>query len=248
MTHNFYIITKGLKMIKKHLLIFFVAVLVLSLMSSITADEVGSYKGILGVSAGQGKFVITGPGESPQHYCGNNILESYLGEQCDGTDLGSNTCESLLGQDYSGSLSCKNDCTFDISDCSISSIPGPQPAESVGSGGGSNSRNKSCVENWQCTEWSECKDGIQTRECIDMNDCRTTKIKPVEDRTCTVEGEEGEAGVGLISEEKEEEGFTNKILGAVIGGSAKAIIPLVFIILIVIIAIVLYLKKSSMSW
>jgi hypothetical protein len=45
--------------------------------------------------------------------CGNNIKET--GEQCDGSDLGGATCQSL---GYSGgTLRCRSDCTFDTSGC-----------------------------------------------------------------------------------------------------------------------------------
>jgi hypothetical protein len=45
--------------------------------------------------------------------CGNNIRE--LSEQCDGTDLGGATCQSL-GY-ISGTLSCQINCTFNVSAC-----------------------------------------------------------------------------------------------------------------------------------
>jgi len=44
-----------------------------------------------------------------------------------------------------------------------------------------------CVENWQCTEWSECINGTQTRTCTDLNACGTTLNKPEEQRSCVVE-------------------------------------------------------------
>lgn len=47
--------------------------------------------------------------------CGNNIKEE--GEECDGTDLGDETCESLgLG---GGNLGCTASCTFDTNGCDI---------------------------------------------------------------------------------------------------------------------------------
>ena len=47
--------------------------------------------------------------------CGNNILES--GEQCDGTDLGGETC--VMRGYAGGSLGCNGSCVFDFSGCII---------------------------------------------------------------------------------------------------------------------------------
>jgi PGF-pre-PGF domain-containing protein len=44
-----------------------------------------------------------------------------------------------------------------------------------------------CIEDWICTEWSECIGGKQTRICKDRNECGTTKNKPEEERSCEVE-------------------------------------------------------------
>ena len=44
--------------------------------------------------------------------------------------------------------------------------------------------NTECIENWYCNEWSECINGIQTRNCIDNNDCGTTNDKPTETQAC----------------------------------------------------------------
>lgn len=45
--------------------------------------------------------------------CGNGIVNP--GEDCDGTDLGTATCESVVQR--GGTLACNADCTFDVSDC-----------------------------------------------------------------------------------------------------------------------------------
>jgi len=45
---------------------------------------------------------------------------------------------------------------------------------------------QSCIENWQCTEWSQCSGGTQTRTCTDLNACGTTVNKPIESQSCTV--------------------------------------------------------------
>jgi hypothetical protein len=44
---------------------------------------------------------------------------------------------------------------------------------------------KVCIENWTCTEWSECSpEGMQTRKCTDLNECGTTVNKPTESQAC----------------------------------------------------------------
>lgn len=44
---------------------------------------------------------------------------------------------------------------------------------------------QTCTENWQCTEWSECNNGIQTRTCVDINNCGTITAKPYTMRGCS---------------------------------------------------------------
>jgi len=41
-----------------------------------------------------------------------------------------------------------------------------------------------CIPNWQCTDWSECVEEIQTRTCTDSNNCGTTVNKPTESQSC----------------------------------------------------------------
>lgn len=40
-----------------------------------------------------------------------------------------------------------------------------------------------CTPNWQCTNWSVCTSGTQSRTCNDLNNCGTTE-KPTESQTC----------------------------------------------------------------
>ena len=85
----------------------------------------------------------------------------------------------------------------------------PQPAKGGGSAGGagaavcppicqnpeysglSQCRNcpqkqaPACIENWLCTEWRECQNSKQTRDCQDANKCGTTQYKPTTQQTCT---------------------------------------------------------------
>ncbi len=42
-----------------------------------------------------------------------------------------------------------------------------------------------CHEKWECTPWSECMpDGYETRRCVDVNRCGTTRQRPPERREC----------------------------------------------------------------
>ena len=41
-----------------------------------------------------------------------------------------------------------------------------------------------CTPNWQCTSWSTCLNGIQTKNCTDYNYCGTTLGKPATTQTC----------------------------------------------------------------
>ena len=41
-----------------------------------------------------------------------------------------------------------------------------------------NDEYDACKENWGCGDWSECKDGVYTRTCGDVNVCGTIKNRP----------------------------------------------------------------------
>lgn len=56
-----------------------------------------------------------------------------------------------------------------------------------------------CVENWSCSEWSECAEGSQTRTCSDASNCGTDMNKPDETRDCEEPEPQGEKSV-IISE------------------------------------------------
>ena len=48
-----------------------------------------------------------------------------------------------------------------------------------------------CEENWECTDWSECFNGEQSRYCEDLNLCGTTARKPAQIQLCSGNGGEG---------------------------------------------------------
>lgn len=79
--------------------------------------------------------------------CGNEVVEAP--EQCDGSNLGENTCITVPGGFTSGILSCASDCTFDLSQCTSEAV-----AQGVGLG-------NACAANADCA----------VGECIDST-CR----------------------------------------------------------------------------
>jgi len=65
---------------------------------------------------------------------------------------------------------------------------------------GSAPQNNTCVENWQCNEWSNCVNGIMTRVCLDINLCGTEENKPNEEEECTVANrycEDSDGGINI---------------------------------------------------
>lgn len=179
---------------KKYFLMF-VSILTILSISSVFASS--SISGAFKVASSGGQIKISGS------YCGNNILET--GEQCDGTDLGGKTCNSLLsplyGGSWTGTLSCQSGCYYDISKCSLIQTPTSNPSSSSGggsSGGGGtpsnlvsttpSSNTGSCVESWQCSDWSDGNSQCGTRTCSDLNKCGTTDLKPVVLKKCESTG------------------------------------------------------------
>ena len=43
----------------------------------------------------------------------------------------------------------------------------------------------SCTPNWQCTDWSACAQGTQSRTCTDSKNCSVTTGKPTGTQTCS---------------------------------------------------------------
>lgn len=46
---------------------------------------------------------------------------------------------------------------------------------------------KGCAPEWKCSEWTECLENIQTRECEVVNDCNNYFFKPKEKQECGIE-------------------------------------------------------------
>lgn len=62
---------------------------------------------------------------------------------------------------------------------------------------GENQQNNNCTENWQCSAFGTCVNGVQTRTCVDSNNCGTNLNKPSEQQSCTTSTECNAANVGI---------------------------------------------------
>lgn len=99
----------------------------------------------------------TGSSDAPPG-CGDGAQEAD--EECDGSDLAGQTCVSR-GMPGGGSLGCFDDCTFDVSACSLG---GDQPEDGMWS---------SCVSYEDCPvgpSW-ECEDNFCSIDCETVADC-----------------------------------------------------------------------------
>ncbi|MFC1732275.1 S8 family serine peptidase [candidate division KSB1 bacterium] len=123
--------------------------------------------------------------------CGDNTATGN--EQCDNNDFKGLTCDDF-GYDQ-GSLICIS-CTILTGGCSDAT-----PTSSSGGGGA-----PPCMMDWGCEEWSECKSGKSTRECVDNNRC-TSKYERTEEMECLIDEK---------TEEKEDP-FTKKMSGGKLG-------------------------------
>ena len=205
-------------------LVGFIFVLMLSVPLALAFVNVGGDSGTVDVGGGSGGTVVVG---NPS-YCGNNNIDQ--GEQCDGSNFGGATCSSQ-GYD-AGDLSCSSGCIFDVGAC----YDNPSDAGGdTGSGGGGSGGGGSCDANWVCTEWGECNDGNQERECTTV--CGLDSNKPAASRSCSVEGESGDAGVGL---DDDSGAFTSLFTGAFLGQSGQVWAGMGMFALIIILAVVAY--------
>ena len=95
--------------------------------------------------------------------CGNGFLDE--GEECDDGNLKNfDGCSRLCGleEEYEEDDCESEDCDED-NDALLLNF---------------------CEPNWKCTGWSECSNGIMTRECTDKNSCNLAYNQPTESTEC----------------------------------------------------------------
>jgi len=89
--------------------------------------------------------------------------------------------------------------------CQASACTAPStttPSTGGGGGGGGAAAEEECTELWECTAYSPCSDGKQTRTCTDKNSCGTVENKPDTERACVTREEEEEEEEAAEEEEE----------------------------------------------
>jgi hypothetical protein len=98
---------------------------------------------------------------------------------------------------YSGDYNCSQTSQTHFITAQAASNGGSDGGSSGGGGGGGGGggaaknpvilpeySEEQCIENWQCSEWTACIKGTQTRACSDLNNCGTSDSKPSEKQAC----------------------------------------------------------------
>jgi cysteine-rich repeat protein len=125
--------------------------------------------------------------------CGDGILDGALGEDCDGQNLGGQSCQSL-GFDE-GTLACDAACQFNTTACVLNSICGDgfeDPSEQCDDGNAIN--NDACLNTCQD---ARCGDGVVQNGVEQCDDQNATNGDGCENNCTSTPG----AGGGLVINE-----------------------------------------------
>ncbi len=105
---------------------------------------------------------------------------NFTGRACLGswTDITSSATKDTDANTFV--LTVTNFSAFSIKQEAVPTTPSEEEAPSAGGGGG----GVYCVENWVCSEWVPCTNGITERTCFDANECGTEQNKPDVEISC----------------------------------------------------------------
>jgi hypothetical protein len=97
----------------------------------------------------------------------------------------------------------------------------PVPLEATGGGGGGGG-GSACTTSWDCSEWSDCVNGEQSRTCAKERSTCYAGDKPAETRTCTVAPPQPEEAAPLLSPVVPEQGISiiTIVLWSLVGAGA----------------------------
>lgn len=120
-------------------------------------------------------------------YDGLNVHEDYLKlYKCDDWNFTGQSCKGVWVDVTSQAVQNKTGNFFEylttsFSGFSIEDSYTPPPSGNSGGGGGASS----CDYNWDCTDWSGCVNGVQTRSCENIGTCPNSYNPPITSKECT---------------------------------------------------------------
>ena len=92
------------------------------------------------------------------------------------------------------------------------------------------SPTEECISIWECSGWSKCNDNVQTRNCIDLNNCEIHYNKPSELRGCEDLSGHSIINLGNLNEESKNLSAGTFLLGAIIFGIICILICIFFLL------------------
>jgi hypothetical protein len=212
---------------------FFLLALPFSLASDSYVNQI-----IIGEGDSPGKVVITAyPSGGSSSNCIEDWSASFWSTCVDGYStfvcVDRNQCGtiSLRPEDCGKTIQCSSSSGGDDNEEQNSNT-------NTGSSSGGSSSTTSCIENWECSEWSTCINSIQTRTCSDSRNCGTTRLKPVLERNCSEE-EQGVTSLNGTATSRP------GLLGAVIGGGTASIVGLILFLALLIAAIIVFVMRKK---
>ncbi len=175
------------------ILIFSVSIISASLLTDIQDFFENFFKGKETVSS-NGELLSTNPINvntvdlcicGTEKCIGGRIYRCTITHPCYWYDAGSCSSSPVCGDGYCNGgetcTSCPADCRSCSPVCGDRVCNGAETCSTCSSDCGT----CSCIPDWECTSWSSCANGRQTRICSDSNNCGTTSSKPSESRPCT---------------------------------------------------------------
>ena len=109
---------------------------------------------------------------------------------------------TLEGTDYA-----KSDITVPTEKVERIKAEVQRTATTTGGGSGITPREE-CVPEWDCSDWSDCAEGAQTRVCVDLLECGIEEGMPAETKTCVKTAEPQVAPVEIPEVTFEERSYT----------------------------------------
>ena len=113
--------------------------------------------------------------------CTTGCVSSYTETLCaEGCQTTCQTCEDVVtGGQCSGEICDSNNLNLCLDETTCEAASGYWYSD------GCNAEEEECVENWECTSWSDCSGGTKTRTCTDANSCGTEAYIPSLSHSCT---------------------------------------------------------------